>query len=196
MWPRRRHWRRSTLLSLLVSALAVGCHDLALDLVFLDASQAPGGTDGGPGSTVIHCSTQAQCADAAAPLCNVEAGACVNCLSNADCSGSTPHCLRGGCVSCTGDADCSPGMVCNTHIPRCATSCMITAQCSAGKQLQCATDYGYCVECLGDYDCQSQNIGLPFCYEPPAVGLCVECRTSTDCKVGQICGPSERCANP
>jgi hypothetical protein len=186
--------RLRTLAFLLVAGvvLAGGCRDLSLDLLVPDAGQSPTG-DGGP--PVIHCSTQAECQDAA-PLCNLEAGTCVRCLSSSDCSGSTPHCLHGSCVSCTGDADCSPGMVCNMHIPRCATYCTSQTQCNDGGR-PCATDYGYCVECMVDDDCKTLNGGaLPLCYEPPTVGLCVECLTRADCKGSQICGPTQRCASP
>jgi Cys-rich repeat protein len=187
------HWKLASLLPLVGLGLAFGaCRDLSLDLRFPDAAPALT-ADGGPTAPpVVHCSTQAQCVDAGASLCNVDAGTCVQCLSNADCSGSTPHCLAGKCVSCTTDADCSSGMVCNMHIPRCATQCTSGgAQCNGRP---CATDYGYCVECLQNLDCT--NASLPYCYEPPAIGLCVQCLTNADCKGNQFCGPTQRCASP
>jgi hypothetical protein len=94
-------------------------------------------------------------------------------------------------VSCTTNADCSTGMVCNTHIPRCATQCTSGTQCN-GKP--CATAYGYCVECLSNVDCADPS--LPFCFEPPAIGLCVGCRSSADCQGGDLCGPNQRCGPP
>jgi Cys-rich repeat protein len=179
-------------LSIASLALALaGCRDVSLDLTLGDASVAPG-DDGGPTTPpVLHCSVPSQCADTGVPMCSEEAGICVECLSSADCSGSTPHCLDGGCVSCTTNADCSTGMVCNTHIPRCATQCTDGTECN-GKA--CATAYGYCVECLSDLDCVDAS--LPFCFEPPAVGLCVGCRSSADCIAGDICGPARRCGPP
>ncbi|HEY2511499.1 MAG TPA: hypothetical protein VGI39_11610 [Polyangiaceae bacterium] len=176
-------------------AAAAACGELALNLTLPDAS-SPAGIDaaadaGGPESPpVVHCAKSADCGDAGAPLCDPDAGVCVQCLSSTDCSGSTPHCLKGTCVSCTTDADCSSGMVCNMHIPRCATQCTSGTECNGRP---CATAYGYCVECLSDLDCTTA--ALPYCYEPPAVGLCVGCRSNADCK-GATCGPSFRCATP
>jgi Cys-rich repeat protein len=184
---------RGGLVGLWIASLAlvhVGCRDLSLDLTLADASVPPG-NDGSTAPPVLHCATQSECADTGVPLCSVEAGICVECLSSADCSGSTPHCRDGGCVSCTTDADCSTGMVCNTHIPRCATQCTNGTECN-GKP--CATAYGYCVECLSDLDCGDPS--LPFCFEPPAIGLCVGCRSSADCQGGDVCGPTQRCGPP
>jgi Cys-rich repeat protein len=177
------------LASLLGIALTLsGCGELSLNLPIGDAGLAPSEEAGPAGSGITPCTTAAQCVDAGgATTCDVEAGACVECLSNADCSGSTPHCVRGACVSCTTDADCATGMVCNTHIPRCETMCSNGTQCDNGP---CSTEYGYCVECLSDLDCTTA--GLPYCDEPPAVGLCVGCRSNADCD-GSVCGPSLHC---
>lgn len=182
-----------------VMATATACGELALNLTLPDASSSAGidsGVDAGADAAgltsppVVRCNKSADCGDAGAPVCDPDGGVCVQCVSNNDCSGSTPHCLHSTCVSCTADADCSAGMVCNMHIPRCATQCTSGTDCNGRP---CATAYGYCVECLSDLDCT--NAALPYCDQPPAIGLCVGCRTNADCK-GGTCGPSFRCATP
>jgi hypothetical protein len=183
--------RRWVAVGIVPFAVAAGCKDLALNLVLTDAAPPAPSDNGGPGqpSPAVPCTTKAQCLDAGFSLCDTEAGACANCLTNDDCSGSTPHCVSGECVSCTIDAGCTSAMTCNTSIPRCATKCANGTECDG---IPCAVDYGYCVECLSDLDCTTPS--LSHCLLPP-YGLCVACLSDADCD-GGICGPTGHCADP
>jgi hypothetical protein len=174
-----------------LALFATACGDLLLDLSVPDAATpvTPDAENADGAPQVPRCAMQSDCTEGGTPLCDTEAGVCVECLTSNDCSGNTPHCLNGTCVSCTTSADCSQGMVCNMHIPRCATECTDGTECS-GKP--CATAYGYCVECLSNVDCTDTS--LPYCFEPPAYGVCVACFTDADCHHGQICGPMHLCS--
>jgi hypothetical protein len=146
----------------------------------------------------ISCSTTADCADAGTtPLCDKEAGVCVQCLSATDCSaGNTPHCIGNVCIACVTNADCGDGgMVCNAFIPRCASSCTTGANCTQSGQsggLYCNTSAGYCVECTDDTYCVAATSGT-HCYL--AAGVC-GCATSADCpSQSPTCGPASPTGN-
>jgi hypothetical protein len=172
-------------LLVLVPALA-RCGDLSLNVQLASVLDANVAT-----SFVVPCSVKSQCADAGDDsICNVDAGACVQCLSNADCSGSTPHCIDGACGSCISSADCPSGKACNSHIPRCETICSTKEECNdGGGGGPCASEYGYCVECIVNADCPTK--ALPLC-NPPPYGLCVGCLSNADCD-GAVCGPAQHC---
>lgn len=141
----------------------------------------------------IPCSTGTDCTSyPATPLCNKDAGVCVECLSPSDCSsnGNTPHCVRGLCVACNVSADCDDGgmeggMVCNTWIPRCASTCTSGAVCTQ-QGLYCSIANGYCVACLDDTYCVGKSTGT-HCYVP--AGVC-GCQSGADCPSGSMssCG--------
>lgn len=103
---------------------------------------------------------------------------CVNCRSNADCSGGTPFCVDGDCSNscqvggCTSPQACSPKTNQN-----CVTNpCSTISQCSSGQYCSAG---GSCVStCSTDYDCPDNK---PKCTS----GTCVEasCTTDSDCSI-------------
>ena len=55
------------------------------------------------------CGQSSQCAarDAGTAFCQVDAGACVECLGSATCPGARPVCAGGACRTCRKDSECS-----------------------------------------------------------------------------------------
>jgi hypothetical protein len=182
---------------------AAGCQPLLLDLSVGDA--APG--DGVPDP--IPCTQASACAGTPTPLCDRDAGVCVQCLASTDCPRKTniPHCVKNACIACMTAADCNDGGVgprlCNTAIPRCTESCGGDAadECltmdSSGNPIPeaCAGQtLPICVECpmVGVSSwCASRAAGA-YCYGLPS-GAC-GCQTDADCPDGGLCqapsGPS------
>jgi hypothetical protein len=44
------------------------------------------------------------------PICDVNSGECVGCLTPADCPTPTPLCHEGKCAECIDDASCPPAL--------------------------------------------------------------------------------------
>jgi hypothetical protein len=169
-----------------------GCRVLDLDLT------VPDGAAGDPAAP-ISCATDAgACAATATPVCDEEAGVCVQCLSASDCPSKTniPHCVDNVCMACMDDLDCNDGgegsRVCNKAIPRCATRCdQDSSACDNLGPLPyaCLAPQGYpwCAECT---DQDSQCVGRPGgtrCLGLPS-GAC-GCRDDNDCPDGGRCQP-------
>jgi hypothetical protein len=113
-----------------------------------------------PGSYMCHagCTTNQQCAqqDNNVPICNTSTGACVGCMTSANCPSSQGICdpTTLQCVQCTGRADCAgtstPACVQNRCVP-CATSADCsgaTPYCSPGGDSPWR-----CVQCLLNTQC-------------------------------------------
>jgi Cys-rich repeat protein len=88
------------------------------------------------------------CVAVDAPLCNLTYGVCVQCLSDADCSGGTLACdlAAGVCVQCTSDRHCGVGAYaglphCNVTEQACR-ECVVDADCGGGRV--CETSEGHC----------------------------------------------------
>lgn len=164
-----------------------------------------GGEPGSPPTTVEvdACAVNADCTDPARPLCATapDPNACVQCLSGADCGGTTPVCDgTGTCIACSSDGDCGGAT------PACQPS-GACGQCSATNDVLCTgttpvcdTAIGSCAACGSDADCggatpacqpsgacgqcsatnDSACTGAtPLC--DVAAGACVACLSSTDC---------------
>jgi hypothetical protein len=100
--------------------------------------------------------TMNQCGDGNAPICDVTTGACVGCMSAADCPTSQGVCdpTTQQCVQCTSGADCV-----GTSTPACARNMCV--QCATSTDCSGATSYctsggdnpWQCVECLQNGHC-------------------------------------------
>ncbi len=156
-----------------------------------------GGSTSGSGSGSTSSGGGPSCADGGVTcvgqVCDAMTGACVDCLSDADCAGK-PHAGRCDpmtytCVECLGPSDCP------YHNPGCSG--------------------GHCGFCQGDLECplnENCNNGSCACTNNGGCGgdapVCLSsgvcgCRQSSDCAGGFICDPTfpngacaESCATP
>lgn len=119
---------------------------------------------------------------ACAPLgfvrCDEAAGACVECLSSADCSGARPFCdlATKACQPCTA----APSACADPARPACNAGGALAGRCTecsssdaslcVGARPFCNTNSGQCAECRVSSDCPSAR---PFC--DPATRACVGC---------------------
>jgi hypothetical protein len=179
----------------LVALMLVGC--AACKAVELDLA-IPDGAAGDPAAPISCAADAVACNGTATPVCNEEAGVCVQCLSASDCPerSNIPHCVNNVCIACTGDPDCNDGgstgsRVCNKAIPRCATRCdQDSAACDGLGPLPyacLAPEYQWCAECT---DQDSQCVGRPggtHCYGLPS-GAC-GCLDDGDCPDAGRCQP-------
>jgi hypothetical protein len=129
---------------------------------------------------------------------------CVQCVTNANCPTTTPHCLGGRCVTCVISSDCGTGTtpVCWPGNHTCHAACGeggATCPAMMGQPNICDTNTGACVGCRSSMDCptaspvcdsttmrcaqcQADNNctgTTPHC--DPATSTCVACVTNADC---------------
>lgn len=126
------------------------------------------------------------------------------CVNSLDCVGKagTTICDRqtGACVACVTVADCPASNDCTAH--RCVpyVPCTDAAGCTSGV---CDTAQGRCVECVTDDDCGAErrcaaNLCRPACSSDnactslgllcdSAAGYCVRCLSHQDCAAGEYC---------
>lgn len=140
----------------------------------------------------------------ATPLCQVSTGACVGCLTTADCGTSgvrvcgagnqcvvaagrcetAATCLPGeSCVNtyckdapCTKDEECRTGLICAGGVCQAPYGCGSDAECS-GDTPRCRSNDRACVECLDKSDCGENELCDP-------AGTCkqVVCTDDAECE--------------
>lgn len=187
---------------------------------FYDCAGMPGTSD----NTDLHClacsSSNGAC-DTPAPRCLVAAtgNRCVPCVSDGDCSGTTPHCSPTShtCVVCAtaGNSQCGgAGMCCDvatntctsdTADTFCGASCQdctatpTTPTCSAGACVCTATSCpagslctgGSCVPCTSNLTCGPT---CAMCATGEYCGAAAGSVSCQPCTVAVACGPSySRC---
>ncbi|MBK8173629.1 MAG: hypothetical protein IPK60_25280 [Sandaracinaceae bacterium] len=150
-----------------------------------DQNNCTGDTCSSEGSCVFTALPTAQSCEGG--VCNGVAAApmCVQCVSDAQCSGNTPRCdtSTNRCAQCITDAQCNDGNGCTTdtcsggacaHIsqapgtacsggvcngaasaPQCV-ACVSDAQCG-GNTSHCDVARSRCVQCVGAGDCNDNN---------------------------------------
>lgn len=143
---------RTALARALVTAavLAAGCGDTTADVVTRHAS------DGA--SPPAEC-RPSDC-PAARPLCSASTGACVACLSSADCTRNEAllcDVARGECVECVGDQHCDPGERCSAGLGRCAAPCTTADDCRESEERVCDPTLRVCVGCTTTADCDGDE---------------------------------------
>lgn len=110
--------------------------------------------------TPTTCTTNSQCPSG--KVCNTQAGVCVTCNANSDCSGATPACVNNNCLACAINTDCP------TATPIC-------------------TSNNTCIQCNANADCSGNTVyssqGLNVCNNH----VCVGCLTNTDCTSPATC---------
>jgi uncharacterized repeat protein (TIGR01451 family)/MYXO-CTERM domain-containing protein len=111
-------------------------------------------TDSSIGSCV-ECVTDADCGGTT-PYCNVARHSCVECVTSAQCSNSAPVCQTDGtCGACTSDADCT-----DSTAPACQVSGPLLGQCtecSGTNDTLCSGDRPMCLAQLGFCGCSSTD---------------------------------------
>lgn len=128
----------------------------------VDGGMDLGKTDGSDDVSVdkpFHCDASSQCGsrDGAAPFCAVEAGSCVGCLIDGDCTDTAKP-------ICGADHTCRP---CSTTTN---TECLL----HAGKTVCSA---GSCVECAASTDCKTAAT-KPIC---GTGNTCRVCQADSEC---------------
>jgi hypothetical protein len=124
---------------------------------------------------VARCATWGQ-------FCAADWGVCVECNTDADCTGAGKRrCWAEDhrCVACATDTDCATGQHCVSQTGECRTACIYSS-----SDDSCATDGEWCgdsnvcMSCDRDVECVTSNRGkrcLPGC------GYCVGCLSDLDC---------------
>ena len=141
------------------------------------------------------CSRDADCsANAATPVCNTVAGACVACLTSRDC-GRGFLCQDEKCValqSCAKDLDCPLATPkCDTQLSTCV-ECVTSNDCLNLSKPSCDASH-HCVPltaCTGDAQCAKPT---PRCLV--SAGHCVACLSSDDCIAPLEC-QNDVCLSP
>jgi hypothetical protein len=123
-------------------------------------------------------------------LCRASDGRCVECLSDAECSGSPAAsvCSRdGSCTACTIDDDCTPFSGKTSCLPgRGCVECTSNADCTGnaagpicnvpnGGEVLGSAPTNTCVKCTSNADCSSPDASR--C----ETNRCVSCETNLDC---------------
>jgi len=138
------------------------------------------------------CTSNANCTGG--KVCNTTTGVCVTCLTDSQCSGSTPKCKTstGTCVGCNVNSDCGAGLVCNSSSNTCVGGpCTTGADCTSAGFPVCVT--GTCRQCSTNVNCSSNTIyssqGKNTCNL--ANFTCVQCDIPADCPTA----PNATCSN-
>jgi Cys-rich repeat protein len=149
--------------------------------------------------TCVQCASNTDCRNPASPVCDPSTRTCVTCLSNSDCpnngtcnnnrcvqclsdaqcSGTTPRCntTTNTCVACLPGAtdNCPTGQYCRPDF-RCEQGCKTGADCPSGVCLPNRS----CQACTADSQCAAGNI----CQNGTCVGAC---SATAPCGSGQTC---------
>lgn len=157
-------------------------------------------------STTTKCTTNANCSGGT--VCDISTGACVTCLSDANCDDPTPVCNTSTkkCVGCLADTDCTGGLICknNTCV---APPCTTNTDCASSPDVPiCDTTKGKCVECKVNSDCSGldqckNNVCMPpqctFVGDLACTGAtpacdidsltCVQCIDDSTCPDPKVC---------
>ena len=151
---------------------------------------------------VLPCGSSRACQS---PLVCDVSGACVECVTDANCSGANPACDASShrCVPCRGTVGCTAPYVCSPTAPFCVLPCidgssgscpgfiescrsMVCSSCNEDEDCAagafCDLPHGRCVQCLSDVNCGGAT---PRCNQ--GRGLCEACLRNDDCPVGGSC---------
>lgn len=126
----------------------------------------------------VGCLSSADCAGVKEmPICEPSHAQCAECASNADCGVAAPACdlNDGKCHECLVDSDCKAPSLCGVD-RKCHFSCATNADCADPNKPLCDPGGKDCVECLINTDC---GAAAPAC---AADHKCVQCVVSADCK--------------
>jgi hypothetical protein len=128
----------------------------------------------------IGCRQNSDCRDLATPVCRLDTGECVRCISDVGCPYAAPRCdpLTNEC-GCITPADCHLTGACDSLTHQCLIGCVTPAHCNLFAPF-CDAARGVCLQCMDDPDCHGHTyIGTPT--ELCKNGFCVQCREEADC---------------
>lgn len=148
--------------------------------------------------TCVQCAGNADCHDPTRPVCDPASNTCVGCLSNTDCPngvcnnqrcvqclsdaqcrGTTPRCnpTTNACVACLPGAtdNCPTGQYCRPDF-RCEQGCKSGADCPSGV---CLPNHS-CQACTADQQCAAGHI----CQNGTCMGAC---SATSPCGANQTC---------
>lgn len=174
-----------TLLPAAAIALALAaCNDDAPFFPYFDAS--PDASSDASGDTTVdtgpECVEDIDCGEGA--VCR--SGVCATvCTADAECSGTTPVCDvdAGACVGCLSSDDCAdPAPVCDTTAQRCV-QCLGDADCGDGTCVDAVCRTG----CEDDIDCGDEETCSEGVCEPIETG----CEEDEECGEGKVCDGGE-----
>ena len=138
------------------------------------------GATGNAKGTCVECTTNAHCSGTT-PVCDRANGNCVECTSSDDCGGTTPLCDldHTRCVGCDGDNGSSASHPCpDPAAPFCALA---------------GDNQGTCGKCGSDADCEGH--GGTIC--DTEGGLCqTGCTIDADCPMTDWCNDDEHACTP
>jgi hypothetical protein len=121
------------------------------------------------------------------PTCDTATGACVGCVTGADCPARDPVCdpTTQQCTQCATNADCkrnANGGVCDTASDTCVL-CLADTDCPAARPICNDATHACVAGCTTNAGCMGRGgFGgrmTPVC--DTASGLCVECTTAAQC---------------
>jgi hypothetical protein len=130
--------------------------------------------------TPAACTTNASC-PAVRPVCDEKAMTCRACAANDECGSSDrPFCNAGQCVECMGNGDCTGPIrtICDTAAHRCV-GCLIDAHCPFPGDICNPVARSCTITCTTDRECAIDIPPFPFC--DAGVHMCVECREDSEC---------------
>lgn len=139
---------------------------------------------GGSSSSSSGCISDKECTPQGM-LCNTTRRACVECLTNAECTKTAnSECIQGACVvykTCKNSLDCTAtNQVCEPDKKRCV-DCASDNDCTDGKTCKanvCRT------ACTSDLTCTPKK---QLCDTKASAGYCVDCVKASDCGDGKTC---------
>ena len=163
------------------------------------AGAASGGTgEGGEGGSTTPTPCDGAC-EAPTPVCDESDDTCVECLEEADCTGSEKKCdtTARECVECLGSEHCTTAAAAKCDGGACV-ECEINDDCAhiAGKGV---CDGGTCVQCTvaDEAPCagKSCNPATKSCTNTTiaSVGTCAPCVADSECSGGGTADPNARC---
>ena len=97
--------------------------------------------DGGTDDVVVSTCASSEDCGAPRPLCELQSGACVECLGAADCGAAEPACVEHACARCTSDDQCAAGV------------CLLDGTCAAEARIAYAAPTGTGAGCTMAMPC-------------------------------------------
>jgi len=141
------------------------------------------------------CPSTAACRAGLCVAAGANAGTCLDCDTDTNCSGNTPVCNSASnlCVACTANnsASClNPTPICNTTLSTCQAcngdmGSQATSPCPGGAAPYCAAT-GACGKCTQNADCTTGTHAGPICNVQ--TGSCGSmCQQDSDCSATEWC---------